>query len=81
MMKRIMAAIDQSAPALRAAELATDIAIKFEAELVLLTVARPVDDHQQKAAGKQPAPRPHQLPHLGKHLLKLWFRTGGAEIR
>jgi nucleotide-binding universal stress UspA family protein len=44
MMKRIMAAIDQSAPALRAAELATDIAIKFEAELVLLTVVRPVDD-------------------------------------
>ena len=39
-----MAAIDQSAPALRAAELATDIAIKFEAELVLLTVVRPVDD-------------------------------------
>src|SRR5262245_38588546 len=39
-MKRILAAVDHSAPALRAADLAAEIARKFGAELVLVTAAR-----------------------------------------
>jgi len=42
-MKRILAAIDHSAPSLRGARLAADIAAKFEAELVLVTVAQQLD--------------------------------------
>ena len=39
-MKRILAAVDHSEPALRAAELAADMARRFDAALVLLTAAR-----------------------------------------
>jgi nucleotide-binding universal stress UspA family protein len=42
-MKRILCAIDHSAPSLRAAKLAGSIAAKFAAELVLLTVVNVID--------------------------------------
>jgi hypothetical protein len=42
-MKRMMAAVDQSGPALGVAELATNIGVKFEAELVLLTMVGATD--------------------------------------
>jgi nucleotide-binding universal stress UspA family protein len=50
-MKRILAAIDHSAPALRAAELAADIAIRFASELVLMTVSRPIDHRDPALLG------------------------------
>lgn len=42
-MKRILVAVDHSEPALKAARLAADIAHRFGAELVLLTVAQRID--------------------------------------
>ncbi len=42
--------------------------------------AEPVDDHQQKAAGEQPAARLDELPDLGQHLLELGFGARGGEI-
>lgn len=50
-MKRILVAIDHSAPALRAAELGADIAIRFASELVLLTVSRPIDNRDSVLQG------------------------------
>lgn len=41
-MQRIVAAVDQAEPSLRAAGMAADLAGKYNAELVLLTVARDV---------------------------------------
>src|SRR5262245_563461 len=45
-MKRILCAIDHSAPSLRAAKLAGSIAAKFAAELLLLTVVNVIDTQQ-----------------------------------
>ncbi len=45
-MKRILCAVDHSAPSLRAAKLAGSIAAKFAAELVLLTVVNVIDTQQ-----------------------------------
>ena len=41
-MKRIVAAVDRSETSLRAADLATDLANKYDAELVLLTVGHEI---------------------------------------
>ena len=41
-MQRIVVAVDMSEPSLRAADLATDLAAKYGAELVLLTVGREI---------------------------------------
>ena len=41
-MKRIVAAVDLSEPSLRAADLAADLASRYDAELVLLTVGRDI---------------------------------------
>ncbi|HME26980.1 MAG TPA: universal stress protein [Acetobacteraceae bacterium] len=41
-MKRIVAAVDRSEPSLRAADLAADLASKYDAELVLLTVGHEI---------------------------------------
>ena len=38
-MKRIVAAVDLSEPSLRAVDLAADLASKYDAELVLLTMS------------------------------------------
>src|SRR5690349_1363320 len=46
-MKRILCAIDHSAPSLRAAKLAGSIAAKFAAELLLLTVVNVIDAQQE----------------------------------
>ena len=41
-MKRIVVAVDLSEPSLRAVDLAADLAAKYDAELVLLTVGREI---------------------------------------
>ena len=41
-MKRIVAAVDRSETSLRAADLAADLASKYDAELVLLTVGHEI---------------------------------------
>jgi nucleotide-binding universal stress UspA family protein len=46
-MKRILCAVDHSAPSLRAADLAGSIAAKFAAELLLLTVLDVIDVQQE----------------------------------
>ncbi len=46
-MKRILCAIDHSAPSLRAAKLAGSIATKFAAELLLVTVVDALDAQQE----------------------------------
>jgi nucleotide-binding universal stress UspA family protein len=48
--KRILVAVDHSAPSLRAADAAADIASCCGAELVLLTVLKHVDAHQPELA-------------------------------
>ena len=42
-MKRIIAAVDLSEPSLRAFDLAADLANKYDAELVLLTVGHDIN--------------------------------------
>ena len=39
-MQRIVVAVDMSEPSLRAVDLAADLAAKYDAELVLLTIGR-----------------------------------------
>ena len=39
-----------------------------------------VDDHQQKAAGEEPAARFDELPDLGQYLLQLRLGTRGGEV-
>ena len=41
-MKQIIAAVDLSAPSLRAVDLSADLANKYDAELVLLTVGHDI---------------------------------------
>lgn len=44
-MERIVAAVDGSAPSLKAAAFAVDLATKYGAEFILLTVARELSRH------------------------------------
>lgn len=61
-MKRILCAIDYSAPSLRAAKLAGSIASKFAAELLLLTVVDVIDSRHGDS--KQYPEREHDSASL-----------------
>lgn len=77
-MKQIIAAVDMSEPSLRAADLAADLASKYDAELVLLTVGREV-------AGPDPGMEAYaRMEHIHEPVPTLVIeamRDGLAEVR
>ena len=77
-MKRIVAAVDLSEPSLRAADLAADLAAKYDAELVLLTVGREIvwpDPGMEAYARMEHMPEPVAAVAIGS------MRERLAEIR
>jgi nucleotide-binding universal stress UspA family protein len=73
-MKRIVAAVDRSEPSLRAVDLAADLASKYDAELVLLTVGRDI-------AGPDPGMEAYaRMEHLREPMPTLLIESIRGEL-
>ncbi len=77
-MKRILVGVDLSESSLRAVDAAADLAAKYDAELVLLTVGREI---RGPDPGMEAYARMEHVREPGPTVAIQWIREGLAEVR